>query len=332
MSNPFAHIILWVLAAVVASITAGFFIGRATQGSDRKMSRRERKATLDALVELVNTVEGLTRDMGARNTEMREVGLKVGSLAASGELEAIRLTLLSHVTAVIESNQKLGDDLQYARCRMEQQAEELDRTRQEANTDALSGVANRKAFDDRLRLLMGQFKREAEPFSLILSDLDHFKWINDTHGHQAGDHVLTQLGVLLQKYVRAGDFVARYGGDEFAVLMPRTDLETALQVASRLRAEVTRNGFDVGIRSEQTAITASLGVGTVRGGDTIELLFERVDKALYDSKHRGRNQVQSQAADDSDPPPAADAITETAAAETGEALTCEPELAARGLD
>lgn len=293
--NPFAHIILWVLVSVLAGLVAGFYIGRTTfHGEQQRLGEQDRHAALQALVDLLGSVQDLTTDVDTRSSEMREVRRHVGDMQATGELEEVRQVLLGHVAAVLESNQKLEEDLLFARCRMESQAEELDRTRREAHMDALSGVANRKAFDDKLRLLLGFYKREGEPFALVLADLDHFKWINDTHGHLAGDRVLGELGGLVSRWVREGDLVARYGGDEFAVLLPRTDLETGLQLASRLRAETTRTNFGVASSSEQTAVTLSLGVAVVRSGDTAESMIQRADQALYESKRTGRNQVRSQ--------------------------------------
>jgi diguanylate cyclase (GGDEF)-like protein len=124
----------------------------------------------------------------------------------------------------------------------------------------------------------------------MLADLDRFKWINDTYGHQAGDRVIAQLGRLLAQLVREGDFVARFGGDEFAVLLPHCDTDTAVKVANRIRSETTRANFGVA-SSEQTAITVSVGVALARHGDSSESLFKRADEALYASKKGGRNQV-----------------------------------------
>jgi diguanylate cyclase len=166
-------------------------------------------------------------------------------------------------------------------------------------------VANRKAFDDKLQLLLGYHKREGEPFVLILADMDHFKWINDTYGHQAGDRVLQQLGSLLKSVVRQGDFVGRYGGDEFAALLPKTSLDTGLKVAQRLHLAATRTNFGVATSSEQTAITVSLGLSSARPGDTPESIIERADEALYASKKGGRNQVRclEEITEDAEPVP-----------------------------
>ena len=127
---------------------------------------------------------------------------------------------------------------------------------------------------------------------LLLADMDHFKWVNDTHGHQAGDNVLRQLGDLLRACVREGDLVSRYGGDEFAILLPRAELSIGFQVADRIRLESTRSNFGLGTDREEGAVTLSIGVAVAQGNDTPEAMIERADQALYNSKRGGRNQVQ----------------------------------------
>lgn len=288
------QILGWVLASVVASLLAGFYIGRTKMHSEQqRQAQKDRETALQSLVGVLKSVQDLSSDVDHRNNEMNEVRRHVDDIRVTGEMEVLRQDLLGQVLAILASNQKMEEDLTFARCRMEQQAEELDRTRREAHTDALSGVANRKAFDDRLRLMLAYHRRDGVPFVLMLSDLDHFKWVNDTYGHQAGDRVIKQLGALLVQLVREGDFVARLGGDEFAVLLPHCDLDSAAAVASRLCSEATRTNFGVAM-TEATAITVSAGLAIVQPGDTAESLFDRADAALYASKNGGRNQFRCQ--------------------------------------
>lgn len=158
-------------------------------------------------------------------------------------------------------------------------------------SDHLTGVANRRAFFDAAELELTRNRRQPRPTSLILLDADHFKRINDRHGHPGGDAVLRQLGQLLTSTFRQVDVVARVGGEEFAVLLPSCGLEDALSVAERLRAQVARQslGFD----GAHIEYTISAGVAACEGESLdLETLMKRADQALYAAKAGGRNRVQ----------------------------------------
>jgi diguanylate cyclase (GGDEF)-like protein len=130
-------------------------------------------------------------------------------------------------------------------------------------------------------------------FSLLILDVDHFKWINDTHGHAAGDMVVQNLADYLKTLVRNGDFVFRFGGDEFAILFNKLEGEIARTVADRIRLAIARHNFGVGQNGERVAVTCSLGLACIAEDDTAETLFVRADEALYRSKRGGRNQLNS---------------------------------------
>ena len=154
----------------------------------------------------------------------------------------------------------------------------------EASTDALTAIANRRVFDDRLRAEMARAGRHDRDLSLALFDLDHFKQVNDIHGHPAGDRVLRAFAQLLAEHARQDDLVARVGGEEFAWLMPETDRDGAFSAAERLRLAFEQQQHDgVG------AITASAGVVTTGALSTPETLLSEADRALYEAKASGRN-------------------------------------------
>lgn len=291
----FIYIIPWVLPSVAVGVYIGYSLGRQL-GSNKSIesSPEERGAVLRVLVKMLESTERLAGDVGSHNTELAEVGREVGDLRLSGELEQVQDAIVSKITAVIQSNKRLEDDLVCTRYQLETQAQELDRTRHEARVDSLSGVANRKAFDETLQYLLSNFHREQQLgcFALLLLDVDHFKWINDTHGHAAGDLVVQNLATFVKSLVRANDFVARFGGDEFAVLFSKIDRDLAAIVADRIRLAIARHNFDVGTNGERVAVTCSLGLATCGDGDTAEAIFARADEALYRSKRGGRNQLQ----------------------------------------
>ncbi len=162
-----------------------------------------------------------------------------------------------------------------------------------ASTDMLSGALNRHAFDGRARTELGRAARHRLPLSLLLLDIDHFKRVNDTYGHPAGDEAIRMLAERTRALLRQTDLFARLGGEEFAVLAPHTDLEAAAQFAERLREEIAslRIPLEDG---RPLAVTVSVGVATWNGrGETLEALLSRADRALYGAKHGGRNQVHS---------------------------------------
>jgi two-component system cell cycle response regulator len=170
-----------------------------------------------------------------------------------------------------------------------------------AFTDSLTGLYNRRYLMTHLdRKLMG-IAETGKPVSVMLFDVDHFKAVNDTHGHGVGDDVLVKLATVASDNLRSVDLVARLGGEEFVVVMPESNAQTAIQVAERLCAQVAESSVPL---PDGTAlsVTISIGVATSEAADEMaDDLLERADAALYGAKHAGRNRVQL-----ADPPAAAD--------------------------
>jgi diguanylate cyclase (GGDEF)-like protein/PAS domain S-box-containing protein len=156
-----------------------------------------------------------------------------------------------------------------------------------AETDALTGLANRRAFDECLAAALSAARGAGRPLSLILVDIDHFKRVNDTFGHEAGDGVIRELALRLRGVSRSGDLVARIGGEEFAWVVEGAGRERARAVAARLRAAVACRVFPLAGR-----VTISAGVAEAAEGDDDAALRRRADAALYDAKRRGRNRVE----------------------------------------
>ena len=160
-----------------------------------------------------------------------------------------------------------------------------------ASTDALTGAANRQAFDERMGQEMDRFQRSGNAFSLIMIDLDHFKKINDAYGHTVGDGCLKEVIRRLKPMVRKVDLLARYGGEEFAVVLPDTNKNQAALAAEKLRQVVESTEFTY--RGSVVKVTISLGAAQVEPGDAEpNQLIERADAALYQAKTTGRNRVE----------------------------------------
>lgn len=205
------------------------------------------------------------------------------SLRAGWVSEGAAVTLLSMCTgllvaAMIWWASRLLDGL-------EQQRRVSRELRASALTDELTSLGNRRAFDEALDLLSRGDRADAGSFSLMMLDLDHFKRYNDSHGHLAGDQALRVTGALLREALRPGDVATRFGGEEFAVLLPATDLERARLVGERIARDFRIADWPF------TRLTASIGVAEARPGETAEALVERADQALYAAKLAGRDRV-----------------------------------------
>jgi polar amino acid transport system substrate-binding protein len=153
-------------------------------------------------------------------------------------------------------------------------------------TDRLTGLYNRVKLDEQISEEIERSNRYKRPFAILLLDIDYFKKINDTYGHQSGDRVLVSIAEVLEKQVRATDTVGRWGGEEFLILCPETDMRGAKALAEKIRTEVEGHWFEFGGR-----VTASFGVGEYRPGEDLEAIMKRTDSALYKAKRTGRNRA-----------------------------------------
>jgi two-component system cell cycle response regulator len=160
-----------------------------------------------------------------------------------------------------------------------------------AVTDGLTKLYNRHYLDTHLKNLVRQAGENSRNLSLIIMDMDHFKQVNDTYGHQVGDEVLVALAEMIVGAIRSADLAARYGGEEFVVLMPETDAARAYEVADRLRKRVESTPFKISHAEGEIRKTVSIGFSTFESADTPEKLLQRADHALYEAKNTGRNKV-----------------------------------------
>jgi diguanylate cyclase (GGDEF)-like protein len=158
-----------------------------------------------------------------------------------------------------------------------------------ASTDALTGLNNRRAFFDKAALLFAFCKRSHEPISALMLDIDHFKTINDNYGHSAGDIALRNLARLIKSNLRDSDLSCRFGGEEFAVLLPNTSAAEAMKMANLLKAMMAAS--PIALAGDSLSVTASFGVA--EHGDTVEDLLNNADKAMYLAKNAGRNHVMA---------------------------------------
>jgi diguanylate cyclase (GGDEF)-like protein len=172
------------------------------------------------------------------------------------------------------------------RLKAEYHAEEMGRI---AITDPLTAIMNRRGITVGLLDAMAQAERYRTSLTVAMADIDHFKEINDTYGHEAGDRVLKGVAALLSDALRMPDKVGRYGGEEFLIVLPHTGLVPGRKIVERIRATVSKTNFDLG--AKKARLTISIGVTQFKPGDDLEQLLSHADKALYDAKKGGRNLV-----------------------------------------
>jgi diguanylate cyclase len=227
--------------------------------------------------------------------------LETAATNLSGGLnpEQIRQVVSSLAAATLDMaqhNQQLNAQLQRSTNEIETLRTSLESVRVQSLTDSLTGLANRRMFDETLRMRLDEAKAQHTELCVVLCDIDHFKRFNDTWGHHTGDQILRFIASSLQQHARRDFLVARYGGEEFAMIMPRVSLRIATQTAEALRAAIQTKRLRRRSTNEDLGqVTVSMGIARLQPGDTPPGLVERADACLYASKRNGRNQVTTDA-------------------------------------
>lgn len=231
------------------------------------------------------------------NTTIQEEILKLEKITQLDDIRKIKEALtekISNVKTFIQEKQAQdAEHIETLSSKVETLKVALEETTNASLTDGLTGAFNRLAFDTEISKLVTENKRG---FSLIMLDIDNFKLINDSYGHQIGDRVLVALVQKSKQLIRKEDFFARYGGDEFIIIFPGISLKDTLKKTKNLCITIadTRYAVDETEGSKPLSFTISLGVSTRRRNDTVTSLIDRADKALYKAKQQGKNQVVSE--------------------------------------
>jgi two-component system cell cycle response regulator len=165
-----------------------------------------------------------------------------------------------------------------------------------AITDPLTGLYNRRYMESHIGTLVEQAATRGKPLTVLMLDIDYFKAINDTHGHDAGDDVLREFALRIRKSIRGIDLACRYGGEEFVVVMPETDMTVATVVAERLRRRIAGEPFPIQQGAGAVNVTISIGLAALGNDDNAARVIKRADQALYRAKRDGRNRVVPDAA------------------------------------
>ena len=214
--------------------------------------------------------------------------------------ERIRAVVTSLAAATLDManhNRQLNEQLQRSGREIDALRTSLESVRVESLTDALTGLANRRMFDETLRMRIDEARAARTDLCLMMVDVDHFKRFNDTWGHHTGDQILRFLGSAMQAHGKADYLIARYGGEEFAMVLPRMSLTGASALGEALRAAIQNKRLRRRSTNEDLGqVTVSIGVARLQASDTPQGLLERADACLYASKRSGRNRVTTDAA------------------------------------
>lgn len=235
------------------------------------------------LLEIINTVDKHNNNIESHTESIMENSEDIKNKDIMDSVNKI----LEELKELKEENRELTQELKKYHKDVILLQEELKIAKTEAEIDFLTGLVNRRRFERALLELLNDLQTKNYPFSLVLLDIDDFKQINDRFGHPVGDAVLQEIATILKTFLRANAIPSRIGGEEFAVILPGSELEAAEHIAERLRRAIENRNFD----TQDLKVTASFGVTQAKKTDTLESIFDRVDKALYEAKKMGKNCV-----------------------------------------
>jgi diguanylate cyclase len=248
---------------------------------------------IDDVMRFINDALGMSANYDASLAGASE---RLLSAENRDQVKAIVEFLVNSTQQMRATNKALEQRLILSKADISSLQQSLEAIKAESLSDPLTGLANRKYFDRSIQMAVQNALASGEPLSLVMFDIDHFKYFNDTYGHLTGDQVLRLVATSLKQTIKGQDITARYGGDEFAVLLPDTALRQALTVADHIRRAVMSKELKKKSTGEMLGrVTVSIGVSMLEPGDNTESLIERADVCLYAAKRAGRNRVVCEA-------------------------------------
>ena len=288
---------IWTLGlplpvALAAVAVIGYLIGsrrRRIAQFDDATTRREVKRAETVVRELESVSQAVRRELATHHSSLLQFKDRVTELSGQQESEAWH-QLCSEAETMLKPTLRLAGRVAHAYDEIRQQTNML-MTFTDARTDPLTGLSNRRALDEALRMQFALMSRYNKGFSIIIADVDHFQQVNQEWGHLYGDQMLQQIARLLDEQVRETDMVTRYGGEEFVIIMPETDLDGASLFGERICRTV----------EAKLSVTVSAGVASAVDGDNPRSIISRADSALYGAKSAGRNCVYRHTGNDIEP-------------------------------
>jgi len=305
-------VVLIVLGVVFAAASLGigaYFVFRGKpadrsesdkEEADPKVAATSRRVIEDLLKTLTQSIGELTQLTDQYSDKMGGHKAAIKKAMTVAGLEQIEKLLTQEIEGIEAANEKYRTQLKDANVKLQEQEKLIGEIRSEAKTDFLTKIPNRRALEARLKEELNRVRRHGGTFSLVLFDIDHFKQVNDRYGHQAGDKVLQATASIIKEHIRSSDSVYRFGGEEFALVLPETAARAARIVADKVRSALSR----VSVRYElaKIQVTISAGVAEVEEtSDSQKSLISKADAALYQAKDEGRNRIVVASGDAANP-------------------------------
>jgi diguanylate cyclase len=289
LTNPGGSLAVWSVEFALAYLMLGigFWIGRWSL-RNYKPSGEDKERAVQAAARIQALADRVAQDVGEHSSRVREISTDL-SASSRDNTAPLDEVVLKSINDIVKANERLQEQLATAEVRLQRQAAELETQTTVARTDPLTLLSNRRALDDEMNRRLAEWQRRKTTFSLVMIDVDHFKKLNDKHGHQAGDQVLRDVAATLGTTVREMDLAARYGGEEFAVILPSTPLTDAVSAGERIRAAIAKGISRFG--GTELQVTVSIGVAQIETSESLATLISRADEALYAAKEAGRNRV-----------------------------------------
>lgn len=232
-----------------------------------------------------------TNEMDSQRHQLKNYADDLAQADSLDEMLLIADNIINEIKNVMVSNSELAKKIDLTADNINRLQEELEGARNEARTDMLSGLLNRRGLDHELTEILKALSHY-QPFSLVMIDIDHFKKVNDEHGHLIGDEVIKKIGILLKTSIRENDIAARYGGEEYLLVLPRTRLQGAYALTEKIRIDLAKTKFKVKTSGKLIdPITISSGIALYKTEEAWDQTVKRADKALYLAKQSGRNKT-----------------------------------------
>jgi diguanylate cyclase len=280
----FGALIMW-FAPRLSGLSLGGASGSAIASKASKSLEQELGKVLGLIRSHISTNESYAKSLASAQA-------RLSALPEAAQVRVIVALLVSENERMRQDSLQLTSKLEDSKKQIEVLRTNLSAVEEVVLKDPLTGIGNRRCFDVTMEKTILESRQKNSVFSLIMCDIDHFKRVNDAFGHQVGDEIIKMFSRVIESSVREGDSIVRYGGEEFAIILPMTDQDSAKSIAERIRRQFESKKLTIRETSQKVGqLTASFGVAQYRPGDDADMIVQRADAKLYDAKSGGRNRV-----------------------------------------